>query len=274
MQFNNYLNWGRFSRLFKQDLLINKTKYVLIIIGLAFVTYALSYWFLNMNKDRMIQDTEYVNQRYAMCFIFYIIAVWLFVGTAFPDLSNQIKTSNYLLAPGSTFEKVMIQFLIRIGFFIPIALGLFWIVVRLAKFSLTPGDSGLDPSSIPNFQYRFLVSVNGTDKIFDIWLILFIIFGVFSYSCFLFAGSTYFRRYALLKTVIVSGILWGISVLTMVLFSHIFYPMETDGFDIHLKHFVIVERLNSFQLAFLMLAALSWIFFLSIAYFKLKEKEV
>ena len=65
--------------------------------------------------------------------MFYMMAVGVIVGTAFPDLTDKIKTSNYLLNPGSTFEKLMVQFLLRIGLFVPIALGIFWIAIRLAK---------------------------------------------------------------------------------------------------------------------------------------------
>ncbi|KFC57742.1 hypothetical protein FEM08_34570 [Flavobacterium gilvum] len=219
----------------------------------------------------MIQYEGGVSRNYMVCFIFYMMAVGVVVGTAFPDLSNQIKTSNYLLCPGSSFEKLMVQFLLRIGLFVPIALGIFWIVIRLAKASLTPGESGLDLSLIPYFEFRFLVS-NYKNELDDIWKILFMIFGFLSYGIYLFAGTTYFKRYALIKTVIVSVVLWGTSVLFVILLSHIFYP-ENHGFGIILRDFVITEHLDSSQMFALLFSLFSWMFFLAIAYFKLKERE-
>lgn len=273
MSFNNYFNLKRFSRLLKQDLLFNGTKYLLTIVGLGLVSYLFLYWFLNSNKNFLIQNNDSINSNYGTCFAFFMVAVGVIVGTAFSDLSDKIKTENYLLYPGSALEKFMLQFLLRIGFFIPIALGLFWIAIRLAKASLVPGESGLDPSLIPYFEFRFLVTKYSSNELYDIWTILVMVFGIFSYGTYLFAGTTHFKRYALVKTVIVSVIVIGISILSLVLLSHGFYPETTQGFDIKLKSFDVAEDLGSIKLFILLLSLFSWMFFLTIAYFKLKEKE-
>ena len=273
MSLNNYFNIKRFALLLKQDLLINRTKYLLTIVGLGLVTYLFTYLFLNGSKDNMILNHYSINQNYTICFAFFMMIVGVVVGTAFPDLSDKIKTSNYLLAPGSTLEKLMLQFLIRIGVFIPIALGIFWIAIRLAKASLIPGLSGLDPSKIPYFDFRILIT-RADDKIWDTWQILFVIFGLFSYGAYLFAGPTQFKRYALVKTVIASAVILFISISFSVLLSHIFYPQEVQGFDTKLVDFVVTEQMDSFELFLLVLSLLSWMFFLAIGYFNLKEKEV
>ena len=100
------------------------------------------------------------------------------------------------------------------------------------------------------------------------------IFGFFSYGIYLFAGATYFKRYALVKTVIASVVIFLISMSFSVMLSHIFYPQETDGFKIKLKDYAVTEHLDSTMIFILYLALSSWLFFLAIAYFKLKEKEV
>lgn len=272
MSFNNYFNFKRFSCLLKQDLLINKTKYLLIILGLGLVTYMLSYWFLNSQKESMIRYDYMRNQNYMISFTFYMMLVGVIVGTAFPDLADKIKTSSYLLNPGSTLEKLILQFLIRIGMFVPIALIIFWICIRLAKASLTPGISGLDPSVIPYFEFRFVIT-RWPNVVWDTWQILFGIFGLFSYGAYLFAGATYFKRYALVKTVIVSIVILLFSISLSTLLSHIFYAQETHGFEIQLKEFAVTKDLSSLELFFLALSMLSWVFFFAIAYFKLKERE-
>lgn len=272
-------NIKRFSRLLQQDLLINKTKYGLTILGLGLITYILGYMFLNSTKSSMIKNNYAVFQNYTICFAFFMMYVGVIIGFAFPDLSDKIKRSNYLLTPGSTFEKVALQFLIRIVLFVPIALGIFWISIRLAKASLIPEivnfnsvEQLMDPVLIPYFDYAFLITkTNG--KIRDTWQILFVFFGLFSYGIYLFAGATYFKRYALVKTVIASVVILLTSITFSVVLSHIFYPKETHGFNSRLNEFAVTEHLSSSELFMVSLSLFSWMFFLAMSYFKLKEKE-
>lgn len=280
MPFNNHFNIKRFSYLLKQDLLINKTKYGLTILGLGLITYILGYMFLKSSMVSMIKHDYAVFQNYTICFAFFMMYVGVIIGSAFPDLSDKIKTSHYLLTPGSTFEKVALQFLIRIGLFVPIALGVFWIGIRLAKASLMPEkvnynsvEQLMDPALIPYFDYVFLITqTNG--KIWDTWQILFVFFGLFSYGIYLFAGATYFKRYALAKTIIASVVILMASITFSVGLSHIFNPEETHGFNTELNEFEITNYLTSIELFMVSLSLFSWMFFLAIAYFKLKEKEV
>lgn len=280
MPFSNHFNMQRFGRLFRQDLLVNKTKYGLTIMGLGLITYILGYMFLNSSKESMIKHDYAVFQNYTICFAFFMMYVGVIVGSAFPDLSDKIKTSNYLLNPGSTFEKVALQFLIRIGLFVPIALGVFWISIRLAKASLMPEivnynsvEQLMDPALIPYFDYVMLIT-KSNGNIWDTWQILFVFFGLFSYGIYLFAGATYFKRYALVKTIIASVVILMTSITFSVLLSHIFNPEETRGFNTKLNEFAVTEHLSSLELYMASLSLLSWLFFLTFAYFKLKEKEV
>ena len=276
MSLNNYFSFKRFSCLLKQDLLINRSKYLLGILGLGLISYLLFYWYLSASKYAIISNSESINNRYMACFMFYIMGVGAVVGTAFPELSDKIKTANYLLSPASTFEKFLVQFLLRIGLFVPIALGIFWIAIRLAKASLVPemlyGNQFFDPALLPYFEFR-LLATRGVDHLWSIPEILIMVFGFFSYGCYLFSGATYFKRYALIKTVVVSGIAFGSCILFSMLLSHIFYAQETHGFDVKFKDFLVLGNLHSGVFFILLLSLVSWLFFLPIAYFKLKEKE-
>jgi len=273
MEFNKHFNLKRFVRLFLQDLLINRTKYILGIVGLGVISYLIMYFFLNTTNGQMLNPENYVNSYYVGFFIFYMMAVGVVVGTAFPDLTDKIKTSSFLLVPGSILEKLLVQFFIRIGLFIPIALGLFWTVLRLAKASLVSDlENGFDVSKIPYFNFRMLITNAYNNQLMDKWLILFFVFGFFSYGIYLFAGATYFKKYALVKTVVVSGVLFGCCILFSMLLSNIFYP-EITGFKLKLETFQVTEKLDNTKFSLLSLSLLSWIFFLGIAYFKLKEKE-
>jgi hypothetical protein len=263
---NKYFNTGRFARLFRNDLLINQKTYLFTLAGLLIAVYAFSFLGLKNSNTAYAQNSVYLPN-----FIFYLFGIGALIGTAFPALTNQIKTSNYLLAPGSTFEKYMVQFVIRIVLFIPLALFIFWVGTHLAKVSLVPDPkTNFDPSKIPYFHFSDLIK----DAHLTIIDKLAIVLSLFSAASILFAGSVYFTRFALVKTLIFSGTMVFAVILSFVLFSHIFYPAETHGFHIQLKTYKITENLFNVQLAAYLLGGLSWIFFLVFGYFKLKEKEV
>jgi len=105
---------------------------------------------------------------------------------------------------------------------------------------------------------------------------LIIVLSIFSTASVLFAGSVYFKRFALVKTLIVFGFAFGISSLLFIVFSRIFSTGQTSnpGYDVHLHTYEVMKDMNNVELAAYLLGGLSWIFFLALAYFKLKEKEV
>ena len=218
-----------------------------------------------MTKARMFSVNDYI-----ILMIFTLMGVGGFIGNAFPVLKNQIKTTNYLLAPGSTFEKFMVQFVIRVVIAIPVALIIFWIAVHLAKASLIPDPSiGYDPAvKIPDFHFKGLLNLMYYKDVPPL------ILGIFSYYTFLFAGSVYFNRYVLAKTIILTGAILFSIYLSFLLFSHIVFPAETHGYNVYFKVYNITEDIDNIKLFLYTLASFSWLFFLPLAYFKLKEKEV
>lgn len=203
--------------------------------------------------------------------MFCLLGIGAFVGTAFPALTDQIKKSTYLLLPGSILEKFMVQFIIRIVIFIPLALFLFWVVTHLAKASLVPIPLfGFYPDTqIDDFHFWNLFNehINNRDR-------LIISLSFFSITSFLFAGSAYFKRFALVKTLIVLGSLIGAVCLLFVLLSHIFFPGVTYGFDIEIPLYNVWKDMVNIQLYLYLVGGISWLFFLPLSYFKLKEKEV
>lgn len=256
----------RFAQLLRNDLLLNQKTYLFTIAGLALAVYAFTFLVMRGAVNGSFARAE----DYIPLIFIYLIAIGVVVGNAFPVLTNQIKTSNYLLAPGSTFEKYLVQFVIRIVLFFPLAMIIFWVGIHLAKASLTPNLSTyFDPSKIVDFNFSDLFEHVPTFR-----NKLIIVLSIFSVASVLFAGSVYFNRFALVKTLIVAGMTVGAVILSLVLFSHIFYPAETHGFDVELKSYKITNDLYNVQLAVYLLCGLSWIFFLVLGYFKLKEKEV
>jgi len=267
MKQNKYFSPTRFAYLLRNDLLINQKSYLFTIVGMSIAVYALSYF-------EMITTKHFSNSHYSGLFFFYFMGIGVFIGSSFPALTDQIKTSNYLLTPGSILEKFMVQFLIRIVIFIPLALTIFWIATHLAKASMIPNPAiGFDPAAqIQDFHFWNLFNdhINNMDR-------LIYILSYFSIASILFAGSAYFRRFALVKTLIINGFMVGAVILWFIFLSHIFYQADTfsnNGIHIRLLEYKISANLDNKQLAGYLLGGLSWLFFLPLAYFKLKEKEV
>jgi hypothetical protein len=221
----------------------------------------------------LMMSSQHVGANQYTGFIaFYLMGVGVVIGTAFPALTNQIKMSNYLLAPGSTLEKYLVQFAIRMVIFIPIALLIFWISAHLAKASLVPDLArGFDPTTeIKDFHFTELFSQIDPGQETQM-----LILSLFSVSTILFAGSAFFNRFALVKTLIAAALVVGMVFLSFVIFSHVFYPEQVHGFNVHLNYYIVDgDRLNNHTFLGYIIGGLSWLFFLPLAYFKLKEKEV
>ena len=83
----------------------------------------------------------------------------------------------------------------------------------------------------------------------------------------------FFKRFALVKTIIslvaLSAIFWCI----MVVFSHLFYP-EIIGFTVYFNSYYLTTDITNFLIWICSISFLSWLFFLPLGYFKLKEKQV
>lgn len=264
MKQNNYFSLKRFVNLLRNDWLINQKPYLFTVLGSVIALYGLTYFLMYTTR-------HFTNNQYTGLFMFYLMGIGAITGTSFPALKDQIKRSNYLLTPGSILEKFMVQFFIRMVIFIPLALIIFYAATHLAKASLIPDPAtGFDPvTQIQDFHFWKLFNehINNLDR-------LFIILSLFSISSILFAGSAFFNRFALAKTLLVFGILVGAVILSFVALSHIFFPDVTHGFHIEIPLYKVWGDMFNIQLYLYLIGGLSWLFFLPLTYFKLKEKEV
>lgn len=263
MKQNKYFSPGRFAHLLRNDWLINQKTYLFTLAGISIASYALMYY-------AMITTKHVTINQYTGFIVFYLVCIGFVIGTAFPALTNQNKASRYLLMPGSTLEKYLVQFLIRILIFIPVALLIFWISAHLAKASLIPDpEIGFDPEAcIADFSFKSLFNRLYYKDIAPT------ILGIFSMYSLLFAGSATFKRFALPKTLIFFGVTVGIVSLVFVVFSHLFFPESLKNTNITIPIYKINSDTENIKLFFFIVFGCSWLFFLPLAYFKLKEKEV
>jgi hypothetical protein len=262
MNTSNFFSPQRFFRFLKSDLLLNQKRYLFAVLGAAIGIYLLLLFMMATNHGRF--------NDYLGAFIMCSFGLGAFIGNAFPDLNDKIKTANYILYPASTFEKVLSQFLMYVVFGSLFFLGMFWIDAHLARWTMFLKESvQTGEYVIGSFKYSMILENNMPIETAAKILVILLIWNI---GVFLFAARLFFRRFALVKTVITGIALFALGACLMVLFSHLFFP-ETNGFNIESRGYKVVGEIYNVMI-FAYALELSWLFFLPFAYFKLKEKQI
>lgn len=251
MRTNNFFDLDRFFGLLKQDILFNYKFYLSFLVGLGIGIYLFSYLMIR-NLSTGFLSVNYLLYNLLMG------AVMVFVGMAFPAFRSQMTTSFYLLTPGSAFEKLLVQLVVRILFFIPLAMGLIKIGILFAIATMAPDPkSGFDPLFVADFSFGELFYGSAglnQNPLRDL-----------AYLLFAFAGAVYFKRFAVVKSI---GVMLAFPVA-------LFLLIQLSGGNINWTR-MVTDYLNGskFFLALspifigLLLCCLPW------AYLKLKEKEL
>jgi hypothetical protein len=266
MKSNTFFSFNRFYLLLRNDILINYKKYLFTVLGAFIVGYLILLW--QMPKVENV-FASFTANNYSSAFYMGLLGLGAVVGMAFPELENKIKTSNYLMLPASTFERMTVQFLIRVIGAGILYLGIFWLDAYLARFSALRISHGhIDVHRIESFHFSSLLI--GTK---DLLSKLAIIFSIFSIGMYLFSIRIFFKRFALVKSIISLVAVYALFACVMVLLSHLFYP-ETIGFRVHVENYNLTPDNTNSNIWVYSISFISWLFFLPLGYFKLKEKQV
>lgn len=253
MKTNNFFDLDRFIGLLKQDILFNYKFYLSFLFGLSIGIYLFSFLMIrNLGMGTSILSAYYV------LYSLVLGATMVFVGMSFPAFRNQVNAGYYLLMPGSAFEKMLVQFVIRFILFIPLALLLLRVGIYLAVASMSPDPKmGFDPLFVDQFSYSELFTrseVLRNNPFRDL-----------AYLFFAFAGSVYFKRYALVKTLGAMVVIPGM----------LFLVIKLTGGQINWTK-IGTDYLNGYNFYLTLAPIFIGILLLSLpwAYFKLKEKEL
>ena len=265
MKTNRFFNFKRFYNLLSYDLRINGKRYLSFLAGGIVIFYLI----LLIGMINAYQSFEQNN--YNPFFLLSLLGLGIFMGSAFPELSSKIKTGNYLLLPASTLEKTASQFLVYIVFGSTLFLLIFWMDAYFAKWTALQMKHIQNMGVIiESFQYLGLLK---NFRLSSFWSEVLMVMSVVSAGFFLFTARLFFKRFALVKsTIVLIAVMFSFGCY-MVLFSHIFYP-ETTGFNVYFPRYELSSSLLNYQLYFNILVFPLWIFFLFLAYYKLKEKQV
>jgi hypothetical protein len=206
---------------------------------------------------------------YSDFFLFTLLGLAVFIGLSFSNLSSKPKIARMLMLPASTFEKYLYPLLLRVMFGVLFFALIFWVDAQLARWTIQGSEKYvLNKYVIVPFKLSMLLDYSPitADN-------LLLISAVLTSGVFAFVVPLFFKKQALLKTVLAYfGAIFAYAC-CMVLFSHLLIP-GTKGFDVTLNEFQITEQLSSIILMFLILVNLAWVFLLFIGYFKLKEKRL
>lgn len=273
MNTNKTFNFNRFYNLFCNDILINYKRYILWLAGFiialyAFMVYDMESGHYIMIDERMVHG--YSNNNYLSVFMFGFVAIGVFIGTSFSELSDKIRARNYMQLPGSIFEKLLVQFIIRFVISILLFIVIFWVEAHIARLTVMRSEyvhrTGM---TIDRFHYASMLSTLGLNTLDRIIVLI----GIFSIGTAIFSARLFFKKLALVKIIILGATLIYLFYLCMVIFSHIFSPEITHGFSIQLKTYEICKGFGNIELYASCICIVSWVFLLPLAYFKLKEKQ-
>lgn len=265
MNIQKHFNLKRFYNYFKYDLKLNSTTYIYSFIGLFIVLFSIDFFMLNTANSKVSFLARYYIPGFWLTIIPCTILV---IGTCFPSLITSKKTANYLMIPASIFEKLLTEFTIRILTFPLLFFISYWIVFKLSYsiYNLFEWKHNLQLESfeITDVFKRIPTSL-------DLWAI---ILSMISIASFLFIGSIYFKKFAIVKTIITFGVLLFFTYTLSVILSHLLLPDEVQGFTFKILDRRINDDLVSTQLYVYITGCISSLFLLPLAYFKLTEKEV
>ena len=246
------------------DVRLNYKQYLFITIG--------SFIGISLVLRIAMSDGRFSIDDHMAFFSLGLLVLLAYIGSSFPFFSNKIKAGNYLMIPASNFEKVLSQFLIyvvagTILYFLFFKIGAD--ISRLVRFTYSISiTDGVTTPGIQKFDYLHIW--NNAPKL-ERWLVLLLFTTV---GFFFFSVRLFFKKYALLKTIIVFAVMaFGIACL-LTLLSHIFYPAHVKGFDIHMPD--LMDKgitVETGRTCFIVFLSLINIIALLLAYFKFKEKQ-
>ncbi len=264
MQTNQPFSFQRLMLLGKQSFIINK-KLIGITLG-AFAGILFVSLFL-MQSNSAFRNWENKDSVVTFIAFFFVIGI-MYSSLAFPAFRSKEKSMTFLMLPSSAAEKFVFEILVRIFAFIFLMPAFFWVVANiegLVVHSFIP--------ELTNYKFSFIGTFQEWENQgkFEGWARLLAAQGILFVFISSFLGACYFSKAPLLKTIlVVSVIMAGYG-----LFAYLLYK----GFNLREYHpsgnrILFISDRGTALAVFAILSTILNLCLLSIAWFKLKEKEV
>jgi hypothetical protein len=198
---------------------------------------------------------------------FLISGLVISAGTSFSALRSKTNSVSYLLLPASILEKYLVQFLVRIVAFTILFFLLYWFTFKCTY--LFYGFFEPVSETVKNYDVMFVFQ-----KVRDKSDLYFTVFAITTCTLFAFAGATYFKKFAVFKSVFAFGLMAFFIFLLFVTLSHIFYDHSSrELFAVKLQSYYVYGDVRDRDVFFTVLFVGINLILLPLAYFNLKERE-
>jgi hypothetical protein len=191
----------------------------------------------------------------------------LYVGYSFPAFRSKESSINYLMVPGSTFEKFLFELISRIGIMLLLLPLLYWITFHLQGYFI-----GIFTERVfqpVGFKYMADLEFTGIDDF--AWLSTMIVSGALFGFVLAFTGAAMFTKQPLVKT------LFSIAVIIMFYVGFTYIAIEPLGVGKYnptdSMWLIPANSVASFQF-FSVALILANLVMLFVAFRKLKEREI
>ncbi len=264
MQTNHLFSFQRLLLLGKQSFLINKKLIGISLAGFFGVLFLLLLWF-QFNSHY----TRWENKSWMLTFAFLFLTMGIiYTGLSFPAFRSKEKSMAYLMLPASSTEKFVFELLSRIVVFIFLMPVFFWLV---ANFEGVVVHSFIPELTNYKFSFGDVYAVMNKGGKFEGWPTVLAVQGALFVFISAFTGASHFSKSPLLKTMFtISIIAAGYALFTYLLVKGLnlqeYHPVH--------DRILFIDRENSAIASFAILSTLVNLCLLTIAWFRLKEKEV
>lgn len=263
MSTNNTFSLTRFKLLYKQQLLQNSKLLIFGTIGycgVIMIVVAMA------TLDNGLRAPEHRIFFPMMSFLAIVFGV-LYCGYSFPSLRNKESTISYMTLPASTLEKFTLEFINRILLSILVLPLLFWITYNAGYYFIS--------LIFQSFEFEFfgtavmqeeLKNTMERPKVITMFISIFTLFLVIP-----FTGAAFFGKQPLIKT------LFSVASIVIAYICLIYIAVEPLGLGNYLidETISLVPTENDEILTFFIVVInITNLTMLTVAYLKLKEKEV
>lgn len=226
--------------------------------------------YLNFSNPFLFSERNQV----AYYFVTLFLSGCLSAGVLFSELGSKSKAIHYLLVPASTFEKFFATLLFGVFIFFVVASCIFYLIdsaaVAIANFKFDQHHEAINLLALNQYENPFF---NG--DITDIFYFYFPAQAIFLLC------SIYFNKHGLFKAIVVTGLLWVMCIVLILILSQLIPP---GIFKHSIGAYEVLEQSGDNKVIFVspflvtiilifgkfLLAPLLW----TAAFFRLKEKEI
>jgi len=275
MKPNSFFSYDRFVLLAKQDLMINRNKYLFTFLAFTLGMYAFLVFQINENpygysfQHDVIRKSASYGYGYMNAYIMVLMAYGAFVGLTFSGMGEKSKCISFLLIPASAFEKYVYPLISRMVFGLLIYTLIFWLDAQLARLTLMNSPQFIIKEyTIVPFQFFMLFdSVSSISISIERGLTLLFM------GLSLFVMPLFFKKYALIKAIVTIFVVILLWMVVMIGLSNVFDP-NFHKFNLSFNNFQILEHIYLLDLLAFFICFVGSIFLLFIGYFKLKERQL